>query len=97
MILDWQGSGKIGREEERRMREAGVDLVKYHPLGWYDRAGSTTARTASCSSWTARLGFIGGWGIADEWLGDAESPAHWRDTHYRIEGPVVAQLQARFH
>jgi cardiolipin synthase A/B len=44
-----------------------------------------------------RVGFTGGVGIADEWLGDAEGPEHWRESHFRIEGPVVAQLQAAFN
>ena len=28
--------------------------------------------------------------------GDAQDPEHWRDTHFRVEGPVVAQMQAVF-
>jgi cardiolipin synthase len=43
-----------------------------------------------------RVGFIGGAGIADCWLGDADQRHHWRDTHYRVEGPVVAQIQHAF-
>ena len=43
-----------------------------------------------------KIGFTGGVGIADEWLGNADGPNNWRDTHYRMEGPVVAQLQAAF-
>jgi cardiolipin synthase len=35
--------------------------------------------------------------VADQWLGHAQDPAHWRDTHYRIEGPVVAQVQTAFN
>ena len=42
------------------------------------------------------IGFTGGVGIADNWDGHAESPEHWRDSHYRIEGPAVAQMQAAF-
>lgn len=42
------------------------------------------------------LGFTGGVGIADEWNGNASGPDEWRDSHYRVEGPVVAQLQAAF-
>ncbi|HLZ08221.1 MAG TPA: phospholipase D-like domain-containing protein [Chloroflexota bacterium] len=42
------------------------------------------------------IGFTGGVGIADEWRGNAESPQQWRDNHYRVEGPVVGQLQAAF-
>ena len=42
------------------------------------------------------VGFTGGVGIADDWLGDAQDPEHWRDSHFRVEGPVVAQMQAAF-
>jgi cardiolipin synthase len=43
-----------------------------------------------------RVGFTGGVGIADNWLGHAQDPEHWRDSHFRIEGPAVAQMQATF-
>ncbi len=43
-----------------------------------------------------RIGFTGGVGIADEWLGHAQDPDHWRDSHFRIVGPAVAQMQAAF-
>lgn len=43
-----------------------------------------------------RVGFTGGVGIADNWLGHAEDPDHWRDSHYRLEGPAVAHMQAAF-
>jgi cardiolipin synthase len=35
-------------------------------------------------------------GIADKWQGRAQDEDHWRDSHYRAEGPVVAQMQATF-
>jgi cardiolipin synthase len=96
VILDWQGSRKIGREADRLMRDTGVEIVRYHPLGWYDprRVNNRTHRKLLIID--GKTGFIGGVGIADVWLGNAESPDHWRDTHYRVEGPVVAQLQASF-
>ena len=43
-----------------------------------------------------RIGFTGGMGVADQWLGHAQDREHWRDSHFRAEGPVVAQLQAAF-
>jgi cardiolipin synthase len=43
-----------------------------------------------------RVGFIGGVGIADQWSGHAQSPDHWRDSHFQLEGPAVAHLQAAF-
>jgi len=35
-------------------------------------------------------------GIADEWTGNAQDEKHWRDTHFRLEGPAVAQMQSAF-
>ncbi len=43
-----------------------------------------------------RQGFTGGVGIADAWMGNADTPDHWRDTHYQVDGPAVAQMQAAF-
>ncbi|HEY0368874.1 MAG TPA: phospholipase D-like domain-containing protein [Chthoniobacterales bacterium] len=43
-----------------------------------------------------RVGFIGGVGIADDWLGKGETRGRWRDMHYRLEGPAVAQMQQAF-
>jgi len=35
--------------------------------------------------------------FADLWKGRAQDPEHWRDTHFQVEGPVVAQFQAAFN
>jgi len=43
-----------------------------------------------------RVGFIGGVAISDDWLGDGVTRGRWRDDHYRLEGPAVAQLQQAF-
>ena len=40
--------------------------------------------------------FTGGVGIAPQWSGNAQDSNHWRDSHFQIEGPVVAQMQAVF-
>ncbi len=42
------------------------------------------------------VGFTGGVGMADQWRGNAQDDKHWRDTHFRVEGPVVGQMQAVF-
>ncbi|MDQ6622185.1 MAG: phospholipase D-like domain-containing protein [Verrucomicrobiota bacterium] len=43
-----------------------------------------------------RTGFIGGVGIADDWLGNGRTRGRWRDTHYQVRGPAVAQMQQAF-
>jgi cardiolipin synthase len=43
-----------------------------------------------------RIGWTGGFGIDDKWLGDGHTGGGWRDTNVRFEGPAVRQLQAAF-
>ena len=95
-ILDAYGTSKMGRENLDRLRSAGVDVVKYHSILSVDprRYNNRTHRKLLIID--GKVGFIGGVGISDQWLGNGDSPDHWRDNHYRVTGPVVAQLQATF-
>ena len=43
-----------------------------------------------------RVGYIGGTGIADDWKGDGRTHGYWRDSHFKVEGPAVAQMQNAF-
>ena len=96
VLLDWVGSGKIDRAFLEQMESAGVVVARYHPLHWYHlrRLNNRTHRKLLVVD--GKVGFTGGVGIADAWLGHAQDPEHWRDTHYRIQGPVVNQMQAVF-
>ena len=96
VMIDGVGSGKIDKEYIEQMKRAGVEVERYnppHPLK-LARLNNRTHRKAIVVD--GAIGFTGGAGIADQWLGNAQSPAQWRDTHFRVEGPVVAQLQAAF-
>ena len=43
-----------------------------------------------------QTGFVGGLNVGDEYMGRSPRLGHWRDTHLRIDGPAVAQLQYAF-
>jgi len=43
-----------------------------------------------------RVAFTGGLNIGDEYLGKNPRYGFWRDTHLRLEGPAVAELQSVF-
>jgi len=96
VMLDWVGCGKMEGKCLTDMKAAGIEVEKYHPLGWYSltRLNNRTHRKLLVVD--GRIGFTGGVGIADLWEGHAESKDHWRDSHYQIEGPAVAQMQAAF-
>ena len=97
VTVDWVGSAKMDRTLLAQMQEAGVRVQRYRPLRWYNfrRLNYRTHRKLLVVD--GRIGFTGGVGIADQWQGHAEDPDHWRETHFRVEGPVVAQFQAAFN
>ena len=96
VLLDWLGTKKMDPQSVQSMKDAGVEVERYHPLRWYNirRVNNRTHRKLLIVDGT--VGFTGGAGIADVWVGNAQDPDHWRDSHFKIEGPVVAQCQAAF-
>lgn len=97
VTVDWLGSVKMDDALLDQMRAGGVRVEKYRPLNWYnlDRVNKRTHRKLLVID--GRIGYTGGVGIADQWSGKGQDPDHWRDSHFRIEGPAVAQLQAAFN
>jgi len=99
LIIDAIGSLKIDKRFEKRLKECDVKVVEYHPVSWYDigsdsKLNNRTHRKLLIVDGT--IGFTGGVGIADKWQGHAQDADHWRDSQYRAEGPVAAQMQATF-
>ena len=97
VLLDWVGSTRMDERLLRKMRDAGVEVRKFHAPRWYalDKLNNRTHRKLLVVD--GAVGFTGGVGIGDEWTGHAQDPDHWRDTHFKAEGPVVAQMQAVFN
>jgi cardiolipin synthase len=96
VLVDWAGSSKIDANDVALMTQAGVAFRKFRPLRWYSlgRVNKRTHRKLLVVD--GRIGFTGGVGIAEMWTGHAQDSVHWRDSHFRVAGPVVAQMQAAF-
>ena len=96
VLLDWVGSVKMDDSLLAEMTAAGVQIRKFHPPHWshLGRLNNRTHRKLLVVD--GRVGFTGGVGIAPLWSGRAQDPDHWRDTHFQVEGPVVAQMQSVF-
>jgi cardiolipin synthase len=93
LLDDW---GSHPGELEELMTQAGVKLKWYKPVRIYSiyKVGNRTHRKILTIDGV--VGFTGGVGIDDRWMGDARNPKEWRETMVQVEGPVVAQLQSIF-
>lgn len=96
VLIDWAGSLPMDDALIDRMLDGGVMLRMFRPmrLRTLSRLNNRTHRKVLVVDGVT--GFIGGVGISDNWLGDARGEDEWRDTHYRVTGPIVAMLQNAF-
>jgi cardiolipin synthase len=96
ILLDAVGSSTIGDHILDTLEEGRCQVEWYHPIHWYtvSRINNRTHRKSLIID--GRVGFTGGAGIADHWVGRAQDEEHWRDTNIRIEGPAVTTLQSGF-
>jgi cardiolipin synthase len=96
LLLDAFGSQPLKREWVRRLRAAGVELVWLRPLRWYSLQKAAQRSHVRVVVVDGRIGYTGGFGLADYWLGDGHHEDQWRETNVRFEGATVAELQAAF-
>ena len=96
VLLDWVGSAKMDESYLTEMQQAGVQIEKFHKPHWYNLARLNNRTHRKLLVVDGQVGFTGGVGIAPQWMGNAQDPDHWRDSHYLVRGPVVAQMQATF-
>ena len=87
VLIDWWGGEDIQERYRASMQAAGVEVGVYNPLRLASLARMNNRTHRKLLVVDGKVGFTGGAGIADAWRGDAQDPQHWRDTHFRVEGP----------
>ncbi|MEA2415610.1 MAG: cardiolipin synthase [Thermoanaerobaculia bacterium] len=96
LLVDASGGHKMDKELEKLMLDSGVKLVRFHrpTLANLGRLNNRDHRKEMIID--GRIGYIGGFGLAEEWTGHGQDKDHWRDAGLRVEGPIVNRLQGAF-
>jgi cardiolipin synthase len=96
VVIDAIGSFSTWNSTFKALREAGGRVCWYQPLRWYTlkRLNNRTHRELIVID--GEIGFIGGAGIADNWLAGVKGEPPWRDTFVRVTGDMVLGLQCTF-
>jgi cardiolipin synthase A/B len=92
-LQDALGCDCLRGQEMKMLKRSGVEVEIFR---FYQLTQINFRTHRKLLTIDGRIGFIGGTGIADSWRGDGQIPGHWRESHYRLEGPVVAQVQQAF-
>jgi cardiolipin synthase len=96
LLLDAFGSQPLKKDWIADLRNAGVEVAWLRPLRWYTLHKATQRSHVRVVVVDGRVGYTGGFGLADYWLGDGKHKDQWRETNVRFYGPTVAALQAAF-
>jgi cardiolipin synthase len=96
-LYDGIGSMTLSRRFLRPMREAGILVASFLPGRAFLHRWSVNLRShRKILVVDGQVGFTGGMNIGDEYLGKNPQLGFWRDTHLRLHGPAVLQLQQVF-
>ncbi|MEP6989430.1 MAG: phospholipase D-like domain-containing protein [bacterium] len=95
-VLDAFGSMNLKKSWADSLRAAGVEVGLLRQLHWYSLHNATDRSHVRVVVVDGEVGYTGGFGLADYWLGDGKHTDQWRDSNARFEGPAVMGLQAAF-
>lgn len=94
VLYDAFGTSGLSDERLAAFRAAGIRAVPFRPFRlsrlWVVQNRSHVRAVVI----DGQIGWTGGFGIDDKWLGDGHTNGAWRDTNVRFMGPAVLQLQA---
>lgn len=96
VIVDASGGRQLKGDVQEMLERAGVKVAHFHPIRFSNLGRLNNRDHRKLMIVDGRIGYIGGFCIADEWTGNADHKKSYRDTGLRITGPVVNRLQSAF-
>jgi cardiolipin synthase len=96
VLYDAFGTVDIPAAHRDALRAAGIVVEPFRPIRLSTLHLAQNRSHVRGIVIDGRVGWTGGFGIDDKWLGDGRSNGSWRETNVRFEGPAVRQLQAAF-
>lgn len=96
LLLDGFGAKEIEPELLDLMSTAGVKVAWFRKPVWLSPFKQNHRCHRKALIVDEHTAFTGGVGIAEEWCGNANNPAEWRDTHVQVRGPAVDGIAAAF-
>jgi cardiolipin synthase len=96
VLLDGFGSLGLRAADRRRLAGSGARLIFFNPLSWRKRLQNCLRDHRKLLVVDGTLAFVGGVGLADEFIDGKRGRRAWRDLMLEIAGPVVSDWQTVF-
>jgi cardiolipin synthase len=95
IIIDDFGSAH-NKKMVRRLKKAKIEIYRFMPVTFPFLAQANFRNHRKIVVIDGRVGFEGGINLDERYLNSGKHKLYWRDTHIKIEGPLVNQLQLQF-
>lgn len=95
-LRDAFGSQRLSQAYHDSLVTGGVQVALFRPPRWYQLDKTAHRSHIRVVVVDGHVGYTGGFGLDDKFLGDGRKDGSWRDTNVRFMGPAVMQLQAAF-
>lgn len=96
VLFDGIGSRELPDIYLSRLRAAGVQIHAFATRQWVNRFQVNFRNHRKVVVVDGDVGFVGGLNVGDDYLGGNPALSPWRDTHMRLQGPALAELQHAF-
>ena len=97
LIYDSVGSIELAPATETLLRNAGVQILEYHPVApWRPHWAWNKRDHRKILICDSKVGFIGGMNLSDEHAPKEQGGLDWPDAHARVAGPAAHQLERLF-
>jgi len=97
IIVDHFGSQAMPTSHVDRLRTAGCAVARFNQSRWYTLEEVNYRTHRKILVVDGQTAFTGGAGVADDWMGNAQDPDHWRDTQFRLRGPIALLIEGAFY
>ena len=97
MVLDAVGASGVSDKHIQRLKSAGCLVAQFNSPTWYSLEELNYRTHRKILVVDGEIGFTGGVGVSDQWLGNAQDKDHWRDTQIEVRGPMARLLEAAFY
>ncbi|MCD7034716.1 cardiolipin synthase [Metabacillus sp. GX 13764] len=98
LLMDWAGSLKVNKKAIRRLKDAGAEVTYSHkpklPFLFFTLQARNHRKITIIDG---HIGYIGGFNIGKEYIGNDPKFGYWRDYHLKVEGKSVEDMLDQFN
>ncbi|GAB6168062.1 cardiolipin synthase [Clostridium carnis] len=97
LLVDGMGSKSIRGKQIRYIQSLGIKFAIFFPgILPYVNIRVNYRNHRKIVVIDGKIGYVGGFNVGDEYVNGGEQFDYWRDTHIRVQGEAVNELNKRF-